>query len=387
MDLSAQGRAETRVSASPEWAGNQVARQVRRRRKRDRGRGRVPGGVSWTTSPNATGVPGCADGGVFSGGGRDFRAETSWRTAFGLKTRRRRVTPCRKAWSGSGPGARILIQRGSSMPKPLDGQMVELPFQLPEHGGQARVHCVHSVQGLIRSGLFQQAGGLGRSGGEGRHRPCSLWAAFTQCARVPVAHGRRHALQLARGRASGTRRSSQPAAPRRRRRPSTKCPSRAAGRRRATVPGFPSVGPRRGGQDPLQHIEQFPAANRLADKIVHARLEAAFAISFHRPGGQRDDGQAPAGRSVRAGAGPDYLKAVQLRHVDVEQQQIEAVLLPAPPGPPGRRGDLTVWPWPCRSAARPAWLRSLSSATRMRSGGAKQRRRSEAPRPSARAPV
>ena len=40
----------------------------------------------------------------------------------------------------------------------------------------------------------------------------------------------------------------------------------------------------------LERVKQLPSTNRLRHVIVHARLEASFAVSFHRVGCHRNDG-------------------------------------------------------------------------------------------------
>ena len=76
-------------------------------------------------------------------------------------------------------------------------------------------------------------------------------------------------------------------------------------------------------KDPADSCPQVSSVERLGEVVVHARLQAPLAVLIPRARGQGDDGQVASRRSLALPDCPDDLEAVQLRHVNVEEQQVE----------------------------------------------------------------
>ena len=70
--------------------------------------------------------------------------------------------------------------------------------------------------------------------------------------------------------------------------------------------------------------KQLRGPDRLGQEIVHAGRQAALAVFFPRPCRQGDDGQMSPRGPLPLPDRPDDLEAVQLRHVHVQEQQVEA---------------------------------------------------------------
>jgi hypothetical protein len=80
-------------------------------------------------------------------------------------------------------------------------------------------------------------------------------------------------------------------------------------------------------KDPVDGRPQVRGGERFGEVLVHARPQAPLAILLPRPRDQRDNRQVASGRSLTLPDRPDHLEAVQLRHVDLQEQQVEGLAL------------------------------------------------------------
>ena len=79
-------------------------------------------------------------------------------------------------------------------------------------------------------------------------------------------------------------------------------------------------------EDPVDGRQQVGGTDRLGQEVIHAGCEAALAILFPRARRQGDDGQvSPRGQLPLPNCSND-LEAVQLRHVNVQEQQVKTPL-------------------------------------------------------------
>ena len=79
-------------------------------------------------------------------------------------------------------------------------------------------------------------------------------------------------------------------------------------------------------EDPVDGCQQVSGTDRLGLEINHAGREAALAILFPGARRQRNDGQvSPRGQLPLPNCSND-LEAVQLRHVNVLEQQVKTPL-------------------------------------------------------------
>ena len=78
-----------------------------------------------------------------------------------------------------------------------------------------------------------------------------------------------------------------------------------------------------GGCDPVDGREELRGPDRLREVVVHAGREAVIAVFLPRARRQGDDGQMSPGGPLPLPDRPHDLEAVELRHVDVQEQQIE----------------------------------------------------------------
>lgn len=70
-----------------------------------------------------------------------------------------------------------------------------------------------------------------------------------------------------------------------------------------------------------EHVE------RLAQVVVHARLEALLPVAGHRVGGECDDGDAFCGRGrLSLADGASRLIAIHFRHMAIHEDEVEAAL-------------------------------------------------------------
>ena len=73
--------------------------------------------------------------------------------------------------------------------------------------------------------------------------------------------------------------------------------------------------------EPIDHAGQVLHADRLADVLIHARLQAPLPVPGHRVGGHRDDGD-PLPRRLALADHLGRLKAIHHRHLQVHKHQI-----------------------------------------------------------------
>src|SRR5439155_16336849 len=79
-------------------------------------------------------------------------------------------------------------------------------------------------------------------------------------------------------------------------------------------------------EDPLDGCQQVGGTDRFGLEVIHAGCEAALAILFPGASRQGNDGQvSPRGQLPLPNRSYD-LEAVQLRHVNVEEQQVKTSL-------------------------------------------------------------
>ena len=79
-------------------------------------------------------------------------------------------------------------------------------------------------------------------------------------------------------------------------------------------------------EDPVDGCQQVGGTDRLGLEVIHAGCEAALAILFPGARRQGNDGQvSPRGQLPLPNRLYD-LEAVQLRHVNVQEQQVKAPL-------------------------------------------------------------
>ena len=69
--------------------------------------------------------------------------------------------------------------------------------------------------------------------------------------------------------------------------------------------------------------EQYRGASRFGQEIIHTGSQAAVAVLLPRTRGQGDDGQMSPHGLLPLPNRLDDLEAVQLRHMHVQQQQVE----------------------------------------------------------------
>ncbi len=86
-----------------------------------------------------------------------------------------------------------------------------------------------------------------------------------------------------------------------------------------------SVRPSRCPHQPVDGRQQFRGPNRLGQEIVHTRRQAALAVFASRTGRQGDDGEVSPRGPLPPPQLLNHLEAVQLRHVHVQEQQVEAL--------------------------------------------------------------
>ena len=112
--------------------------------------------------------------------------------------------------------------------------------------------------------------------------------------------------------------------------------------------GLAHAWPRNGfaGRDPLEGREQLRGPHRLGKVVVHARPQAALALHVRGAGGQRDDRQVPSRALFAPPLGRHYLKAVQLRHVTVQEHHVKVVVLQGRQGGPAVTGNADGVPPP-----------------------------------------
>jgi hypothetical protein len=107
--------------------------------------------------------------------------------------------------------------------------------------------------------------------------------------------------------------------------PRTQCSGNRVGHGRSApaLRTFEPGNPARGVGLPFDRREKVRGLDRLGEVIVHPGGEAAVAILAPRPGGQGDDGPMTARRLLPLSDRLNDLKAVELRHVDVEEQDVD----------------------------------------------------------------
>src|SRR3954471_23402324 len=76
-------------------------------------------------------------------------------------------------------------------------------------------------------------------------------------------------------------------------------------------------------EDPVDGRQQVGGTDRLGLEVIHAGLEAALAILFPRARRQGNDWQVPPRGQLTLPKRLYDLEAVQLRHVNVQEQQVE----------------------------------------------------------------
>ena len=85
---------------------------------------------------------------------------------------------------------------------------------------------------------------------------------------------------------------------------------------------------RRGYGDAMNGRQQFIPAHRFRKVTVHSRFQASLVVSFDRVGSQRKNRDAPAGLLLDRADGGGTLKTIQVRHLDVHEDQIEWLFTP-----------------------------------------------------------
>src|ERR1043165_1196054 len=76
----------------------------------------------------------------------------------------------------------------------------------------------------------------------------------------------------------------------------------------------------------LEDATQGIGADRLAEGIVHAGGQTAFAVTAHGMRGKTDDREMPALSSFAFADGCDGLIAIHLGHLDIEKDDVELAL-------------------------------------------------------------
>ena len=79
-------------------------------------------------------------------------------------------------------------------------------------------------------------------------------------------------------------------------------------------------------EDPVDGRQQVSGADRLGQEFIHAGCEAVLAILFPGARRQGNDRQVSPRSQLPLPNRLDDLEAVQLRHVDVQEQQVKAPL-------------------------------------------------------------
>ena len=85
-------------------------------------------------------------------------------------------------------------------------------------------------------------------------------------------------------------------------------------------------GRRARGPDPVDRSPEVGGLDRFGQEVVHAGRQAPVAVFLPRARRQGDDGQVAPRRPLPLADRPGDLEAVQLRHVHVQEQQVEASL-------------------------------------------------------------
>ena len=80
-------------------------------------------------------------------------------------------------------------------------------------------------------------------------------------------------------------------------------------------------------KDPVDGRQQVCGTDRLGLEIIHSGSEAALAVLFPGPRRQGNDGQVSSRGQLSLPNCLDDLEAVQLRHVNVQEQQVKTPLL------------------------------------------------------------
>ena len=110
---------------------------------------------------------------------------------------------------------------------------------------------------------------------------------------------------------------------------SASSPQAASKTRGSSRPGRSSVGRRPGtpgGDHSVDRRPQVGGPDRLGQEVVHAGRQAPLAVFLPRARRQGDDGQMAPRGPLPLPDRLDDLEAVQLRHVDVQEQQVEGAL-------------------------------------------------------------
>ena len=79
-------------------------------------------------------------------------------------------------------------------------------------------------------------------------------------------------------------------------------------------------------EDPVDGCQQVGGTDRLGQEVIHAGCEAALAILFPRARRQGNDWQVSPRGQLPLPNRPNDLEAVQLRHVNVQEQQVKTPL-------------------------------------------------------------
>src|SRR5260221_9452573 len=79
-------------------------------------------------------------------------------------------------------------------------------------------------------------------------------------------------------------------------------------------------------EDPVDGCQQIDGTDRLSLEVIHAGCEAALAILFPGPRRQGNDGQVSPLSQLPFPYRLYDLEAVQLRHVNVQEQQVKTPL-------------------------------------------------------------
>ena len=85
-------------------------------------------------------------------------------------------------------------------------------------------------------------------------------------------------------------------------------------------------GIRAGFRAPFDRLIEFLRSYRFADVSVHTRVKAALAVAFHGVAGHGNDRNMVAGVLFLFAYGGSRLEAVHFRHLDVHEDDVEAVV-------------------------------------------------------------
>ena len=296
--------------------------------------------------------------------GRGTDAEVPVRPGQTVAAWRPAVTKClsgRSTRSADGPH----LGRGGPVPHqghPPDRPIISRSGSFGELPGQAiERQAVDLAIELLRHRLepFDQRPGLvdAAAGGEllevRRQRRRPPWrtptAARRACGRPRATAARPGPAGLRSPRRSGP--GHRPGSPGTARGAPSSSPPQAASRTtgssrlvRSPASGGAGPGDAVGGDHPVDRREQLRGPDRLREVVVHAGREAALAVFLPRARRQGDDRQMSPGRPLPLPDRPHDLEAVELRHVDVQEQQVEGPFARPGPAPPGR------WSPPARRA-------------------------------------